>query len=92
MITRALSFDHTIFPEDTNYMTILTRQEREGLELELDNHDETYREISKVARIAACDIDIILNKIIEEKAEESKEDKIIFSPRTLIKNTNNTYS
>jgi hypothetical protein len=29
-----------------------------------------------VARIAAWDIEIILNKIIEEMAEESKEDKI----------------
>ncbi|MDQ3718264.1 MAG: hypothetical protein M3311_03820 [Thermoproteota archaeon] len=45
-----------------------------------------------MARIAACDIDIILNKIIEEKAEESKEDMMLFSPRTVIKNTNNTYS
>jgi hypothetical protein len=38
-----------------------------------------------VARIVACNIEIISNKIIEKKAEESKEDKIIFSPRTLIK-------
>jgi hypothetical protein len=29
-----------------------------------------------VARTAAWDIEIILNKIIEEMAEESKEDKI----------------
>ena len=68
MITRSLNFYYTIFLEDIKYMIILTRQERERLELELDNQAKTYREISKVARIAACDIGIILNKIIEEKA------------------------
>jgi hypothetical protein len=31
MITIALSFHYTIFLEDTKYMTILTRQERERL-------------------------------------------------------------
>ncbi len=92
MIAKLISNDNKRFKLLLNYISwrykiydILTRQEREGLELELDNHGKTYREISKVARIVACNIEIISNKIIEKKAEESKEDKIIFSPRTLIK-------
>jgi hypothetical protein len=60
MITRALNFYYTIFLEDIIYIYIsiyiLTRQERERLELELDNQVKTYREISKVSRIAACGI------------------------------------
>jgi hypothetical protein len=52
--------------EDTNYMTILTRQERERLVLELYyNQGKTYREISKEARISPRDIGVILNKTIE---------------------------
>jgi hypothetical protein len=51
-------------------MTILTRQERERLVLELYNQGKTYREISKEARISPRDIGAILNKVIEEKAEE----------------------
>ncbi len=76
MITRALNLYYTIFLEDIRYMIILTRQERERPVLELDNHGKTYREISNGARMAAYDIEIILNKIIQEKAEESEEDKI----------------
>jgi hypothetical protein len=57
-------------------MTILTRQERERLVLELYNQGKTYREISKEARISPRDIGIILNKVIEEKkTEESKEEQ-----------------
>src|SRR5215208_5194126 len=49
-------------------MTILTRQERERLVLDLYyNQGKTYREISKVARISPRDIGVILNKVIEEK-------------------------
>jgi transcriptional antiterminator len=49
-------------------MTILTRQERERLVLDLYyNQGKTYREISKEARISPRDIGVILNKIIEEK-------------------------
>jgi hypothetical protein len=73
MITIALSFHHTITLEDTKYMTILTRQERERLVLALYNQGKTYREISKEARISPRDIGIILNKIIKEKTEGLKE-------------------
>ena len=63
-----------IFLEDIKYMTILTRQERERLVLDLYyNQGKTYREISKEARISPRDIGIILNRIIEEKSEASKE-------------------
>jgi DNA-binding CsgD family transcriptional regulator len=46
-------------------MTILTRQERERLVLDLYNQGKTYREISKEARISPRDIGIILNKVME---------------------------
>ena len=56
-------------------MTILTRQERERLVLDLYyNQGKTYREISKEVRISPCDIGVILNKLVEEKAEEWKEE------------------
>jgi DNA-directed RNA polymerase specialized sigma subunit len=56
-------------------MTILTRQERERLVLDLYyNQGKTYREISKEARISLRDIRVILNKVVEEKkTERSKE-------------------
>ena len=50
-------------------MTILTRQEKERLVLDLYNQGKTYREISKEARISPRDIGIILNKVIEDKTE-----------------------
>jgi transposase len=52
-------------------MTILTRQERERLVLDLYyNQGKTYREISKEARISPRDIRIILNKVVEQKDGE----------------------
>jgi hypothetical protein len=75
-VEKALSFHYPLFLEDTKYMTILTRQERERLVQELYNQGKTYREISKVARISPRDIGIILNKVIEEKTKESKEEGI----------------
>src|ERR687890_68008 len=55
-------------------MTILTRQEKERLVLDLYNQGKTYREISKEARISPRDIGVILNKAVEEeKTEELKE-------------------
>jgi hypothetical protein len=55
-------------------MTILTRQERERLVIDLYyNQGKTYREISKEARISPRDIGIILNKAVEEKTEGLKE-------------------
>ena len=64
-----------IFLEDTKYMTILTRQERERLVIDLYyNQGKTYREISKVARISPRDIGVILNKAVEE-TEGSKEEE-----------------
>jgi DNA-directed RNA polymerase specialized sigma subunit len=57
-------------------MTILTRQERERLVVDLYyNQGKTYREISKVARISPRDIGVILNKVIEEKTEGLKEEQ-----------------
>jgi DNA-directed RNA polymerase specialized sigma subunit len=51
-------------------MTILTRQEREKHVLELYyNQGKTYCEMSKVARISPPDIEVILNKVIEEKTK-----------------------
>src|SRR5215217_5624809 len=51
-------------------MTILTRQERERLVLELYyNQGKTYREIAKEARISPRDIGVILNKVVEEKTK-----------------------
>jgi hypothetical protein len=76
MITRGNSFKLLlpyIFLEDTKYMTILTRQERERLVLEpYYNQGKTYCEISKVARISPRDIGIILNEVIEEKTEREE--------------------
>jgi transposase len=54
-------------------MTILTRQERERLVLDLYNQGKTYREISKEARISPRDIRVILNKVVEEKTKASQE-------------------
>jgi hypothetical protein len=54
-------------------MTILTRQERERLVLELYNQGKTYREISKEARISPRDIGVILNKALEEKTQGKEE-------------------
>jgi DNA-binding transcriptional regulator LsrR (DeoR family) len=63
-----------IFLEDTKYMTILTRQERERFVIELYyNQGKTYREISKEARISPRDIGVILNKAVEEKTEGIKQ-------------------
>jgi DNA-binding CsgD family transcriptional regulator len=57
-------------------MTILTRQEREQLVLDLYNQGKTYREISKEARISPRDIGVILNKVFEgKKTEGSKEEE-----------------
>jgi transcriptional antiterminator len=65
-----------MFLEDTKYMTILTRQERERLLLDLYyNKGKTYRDISKQVRISPRDIGVILNKVIEEKTEGSKEEE-----------------
>ena len=54
-------------------MTILTRQERERLVLDLYNQGKTYREISKEARISPRDIRVILNKVVKEKTKASQE-------------------
>src|SRR5215203_5431214 len=55
-------------------MTILTRQERERLVLDLYyNQGKTYREMSKEARISPRDIRVILNKVVEEKTKASQE-------------------
>ena len=51
-------------------MTIITRQERERLVLDLYNQGKTYREICKEARISPRNIGVILNKVMEEKTKE----------------------
>jgi hypothetical protein len=58
-------------------MSIITRQERERLVLDLYyNQGKTYRAICKEARISPRDIGIILNKVMEEKkAEGTKEEE-----------------
>ena len=89
MITKLVSNDNNnnsfkfllyyVFVEDIKYMTILTRQERERLVLDLYNQGKTYREISQEARISPRDIGAILNKVMEEKKTEGlKEDNIKF--------------
>jgi hypothetical protein len=55
-------------------MSIITGQERERLGLELYNHVNTIHEIAKDARMSLRDIGVILNEIIEEKIEGSKEE------------------
>ena len=73
MITRALSFGMLYILENTKYMTILTRQERERLVIDLYKQGKTIREIAKEARMSFRDIKVILNKAVEEKTEASKE-------------------
>src|SRR5215216_6057229 len=79
MITRGNSFKlllYYIFLEDTKYMTILTRQERERLVLDLYyNQGKTYREISKEARISPRYIGVILNKAVEQKMIEGLKEQ-----------------
>jgi DNA-directed RNA polymerase specialized sigma subunit len=51
--TIALSFYHTITLKDTKYMTILTRQERKRLVLDLYyNQDKNISEITKGPRMS----------------------------------------
>jgi hypothetical protein len=54
----------SIFLEDTKYMTILTRQERERLVLDLYNQGRIICEIAKGTRISFRDIEVILNKVV----------------------------
>ena len=54
-------------------MSIITRQERERLVLDLYNKGKTIREIAKETRMSFRDIGVILNKVIEEKAQGIKE-------------------
>ncbi len=55
-------------------MSIMTRQERERLVLELYyNQGKTIREIAKEARMSFRDIGVILNKAVEEKTQGIKE-------------------
>jgi hypothetical protein len=72
-------------------VTILTRQERERLVLNLYNQGRTYREICKEARISPRDIGVILNKTIEEKTErvKMKNKTILIWRKTKIKNNSN---
>ena len=51
-------------------MTILTRQERERLVLDLYNQGKTNPEIYREAKISPRSIGVILNKAVEEKKTE----------------------
>ena len=54
---------------------VITRKERERLVLELYNQGKTIREIAKEVRMSFRDIGVILNKVIEEKDKELKEEQ-----------------
>jgi transposase len=54
-------------------MSILTRQERERLVIDLYNQGKTIREIAKEVRMSFRDIGAILNKTVEEKTEGIKQ-------------------
>jgi transposase len=54
-------------------LSIIRRQERERLVLELYNQGKTIREIAKEARMSFRDIGAILNKTLKEKTEATKE-------------------
>src|SRR5918995_6732828 len=57
-------------------MSIMTRQERERLVLDLYNQGKNIREIAKEVRMSFRDIGVILNKALEEKKSEgSKEEQ-----------------
>jgi len=56
-------------------LSIIRRQERERLVLELYNQGKTIREIAKEVRMSFRDIGLILNKTFEEKTEASKEEQ-----------------
>jgi len=97
MVTKLVSNDNKsfkfalfIFLEDTKYMTILTRQERERLVLDLYNQGKTYREIAKEARVSFRDIGAILNKEVEgKKIDGGKEEQDNNgTEKTRIKNNN----
>jgi hypothetical protein len=54
-------------------MSIMTRQERERLVVDLYNQGKTIREIAKQARMSFRDIKVILDKAVEEKTEGIKQ-------------------
>src|SRR5919107_4324506 len=54
-------------------MSIITRQERERLVLDLYNQGKTFREIAKQARISFRDIGIILKQISQNKTDVKAE-------------------
>jgi DNA-binding NarL/FixJ family response regulator len=52
-------------------LSILTRQERERLVLNLYNQGKTIREIAKEIRMSFRDIKVILDKTVQEKTSAS---------------------
>ena len=56
-------------------MSIITRQDRERLVLDLYNHGKTIREIAKEARMSFRDIGAILNKVVEENDKEGSKEE-----------------
>jgi transposase len=77
MITRGNSFKlllYYIFLEDPKYMTILTRQERERLVIDLYyNQGKTYREIAEIEHISPRDIRAIIKQ--EETGRQKYKDQ-----------------
>ena len=56
-------------------MSIIIRQEREKLVLDLYNQGNTIREIPKQARMSFRDIGVILNKVMEDKKTEGLKEE-----------------
>jgi transposase len=54
-------------------LSIIRRQERERLVIDLYNQGKIIREIAKEVRISFRDIKVILDEVVEEKTEASKE-------------------
>ena len=56
-------------------MSILTRQEKERLVLDLYNQGKTIRDIAKEVRMSFRDIGAILNTAVEEKKTEGSKEQ-----------------
>src|SRR5215211_1110352 len=73
-ITTALSFDFAMYflKIQNIYDDINKTRKRKTCTKDLQS-GKTYREISKVARISPRDIEVILNKVIEQKKQKNQK-------------------